>query len=401
MTRFALFTVLLPCCALFWACDDGASQDPPAEMIILTDVDVGPGPDVEPDLGIEVDQAVPDMAPEPEGLALLGAGTHDTANVRLEVVADATDRLSNPQAIAFDPAEPDQLWIVNADDDSMVIVTAPGTPQRDALRLAGPGNSHFFAEPSGLAFGMPGTFATSHREDQPTQATTPGEFMGPTLWTTDLRSYDAGHAGHLDMLHNSPSAAGIAWDRDNAYWVFDGMHQSLTRYDFREDHGPGGAPHEDGIVARFVEGEVGYVPGVVSHLQVDHDAKLLYVADSGNGRIAVLDTRSGSRGQAVGPNFDGTNQFRMNDADLTTFAVDVDGLEMPAGLALHAGHVWVTDNQTSRVLAFDMQGALVDWLDLSDEVPAGGLMGMAFDADGQLYVCDAAADRILRITPTE
>ena len=35
--------------------------------------------------------------------------------------------------------------------------------------------------------------------------------MGPTLWDGNLNIYDGGHASHLDMLHNSPNGAGIAW----------------------------------------------------------------------------------------------------------------------------------------------------------------------------------------------
>ena len=98
------------------------------------------------------------------------------------------------------------------------------------------------------------------------------------------------------MLHNSPNAAGIAWEKDNAYWVFDGMHGSLTRYDFNSDHGPGGTNHRDGIVARFVEGKVSHEPGVPSHMVYRADTLQLYVADTGNSRIAILETSTGNIG---------------------------------------------------------------------------------------------------------
>ena len=59
--------------------------------------------------------------------------------------------------------------------------------------------------------------------------------MGPTLWTNDGSIYNGGHATHYDMLHDSPNGAGIAWESGTAYWIFDGWHQSLTRYNFRND----------------------------------------------------------------------------------------------------------------------------------------------------------------------
>ena len=38
------------------------------------------------------------------------------------------------------------------------------------------------------------------------------------------------HAGHLDMLHNSPNGAGLAWAGGNVYWYYDGYHHALARY---------------------------------------------------------------------------------------------------------------------------------------------------------------------------
>src|SRR5690606_38485909 len=117
--------------------------------------------------------------------------------------------------------------------------------------------------------------------------------------------YDSGHASHLDMLHNSPNGVGIAWDHDNVYWLFDGFHESITRYDFRNDHGLGGEDHRDGIIRRYVEGEVSYVPEVTAGMEIDHATGLLYFSDPGNARIAVLDTTSGAPGGPIGPNYDG------------------------------------------------------------------------------------------------
>jgi DNA-binding beta-propeller fold protein YncE len=345
-----------------------------------------------------VDAGPPD-AGGPTGLAVLGGGVHTPDAVDVSVVANVDDGLVFPRDVAVNPEDPSQVWLVNL-ASTTVVITGYGTATQEAATYSGFGRLHFMARPSALAFGAPGTMATAQEEDEETQPTTPYDFMGPSLWTTDLAIFDAGHSGHIDMLHNSPNGAGIAWETGNVYWVFDGWHQSLTRYDFNMDHGPGGADHSDGIVARYVEGEVGYVDDVPSDLEMDRETGLLYVADTGNARIAVLDTSTGTRGAPISPNYDGTEQYAMDGASLTTFVEGGEpALQRPSGLALHEGHVYVTDNATSRVLAYDMDGELVDWLDLATEVAPSGLMGIDFDADGALLAVDSEGEQLLRVAP--
>lgn len=362
------------------------------------------GTTAKPDAGfVDAGTAPHDAGPRdggeapPTGLPILGNGQHTLDAVIPTVVADPTVGHDRPTDLAFHPTRSDELWVVNQGDNTVWIATSPGEPNVSALWRGGRTiGRHFLPRPSGIAFGSAGDFATIHEEDRITQPTTPGDFMGPTLWPSNLSIFDGGHAGHIDMLHNTPNGMGIAWETGNAYWVFDGYHSSLTRYDFRRDHGPGGSDHSDGKIVRYVEGQVSRVEGVPSHLFFDAATRTLFVADTGHNRIATLDVDSGSRGSSYGPNYDGVEQYEMNGANLVTFVDgDANGLSAPSGLELHDDHVFVGDNATGIISAFSMDGELVDWLDTM--LPAGALTGLAFDSRGRLYYLDAIGGRVLRV----
>jgi sugar lactone lactonase YvrE len=334
------------------------------------------------------------------GLPLLGNGSHTAESVEVTTVVEATAGLDGPRDLEFNPEAEGQLWIVNRNDHSTVVVTDTGADSQSATKYNGPNSRHFMAKPAALAFGQPGRLATAQQENEATQPGTPEDFMGVSLWTSDLDVFDAGHAGHYDMLHNSPLASGIAWDEANAYWVFDGAHGAITRYDFGEDHGAGGTDHRDGVLRRYIDGQLEVSDGVVAHIAFDRDTAMVYIADTGNQRIAVLDTATGEVGGPISPNYDGSDQRYVDDAESRTLVDGTEfGLSRPAGLELHDGHLYVSDNETSTIHAFSTEGEQIDWIDLSEHIPAGGAMGLAFDEQGRLYVANAEDDTILRIAP--
>ena len=142
---------------------------------------------------------------------------------------------------------------------------------------------------------------------------------------------------------------------------------------------------------------MGYVPGVVSHVVYDPARHLVYAADTGNDRIAVLDPATGTDVGATTPNYDGCVQTKMDGATTWTLVDGASyGLVAPSGMETKDDMLFVSDNATSMIYAFSMDGSLVDYLDTG--FPSGTLMGMAFDpTDGSLYVVDALTNRVIRI----
>jgi len=343
------------------------------------------------------------------GIPVLGSGAHTPESVTQTVLATADDGLDIPRDVAFNPSTAGELWIVNrarAGSESMTVLAGVGTGSVTSNTYRGPGAQHFMAQPSALAFGEAGTLATIHETDDLTQGVggTPADFMGPTLHDATLPGFDAGHASHLDMLHNTPNGMGIAWEgAGNVYWVFDGYHSSLTRYDFRTDHGRGGADHSDAEVQRFVEGEVTWVENVPSHLEVDAELRLLYVADTGNNRIATLDIESGTPGGTIpGYFYDGlanSQMTMMTETGLTTL-IDgsAQGMSQPSGLAIAGSLLFVGDHGTGIIYGFDrLTGALLDYLDTG--LGGGALGGLTVDADGNLYYASTLMNEVVRVSP--
>jgi hypothetical protein len=241
------------------------------------------------------------------------------------------------------------------------------------------------------------------------------EFMGPSLWTSDPEIFGESNpeaaaylsnlwgmvadlGSHIDMLHETPLCMGMAWETDNVYWVFNGYHGAINRVDFQDDHGPGWDDHDDGIISRYVSGEVSRVPDVPSHLEMDPTTAFLYIADTGNNAIKVLDTTSGTRGGNLFSQEPRVDHFTMDDAAVWTL---IDGSEhgmvQPSGLAIVEDTLLVTDHGTGVIHAFDLEGNPIDWVDTG--LGEGALMGIIARSLDDIWVIDAKDDRVLRLQP--
>jgi hypothetical protein len=349
------------------------------------------------------------------GIDLLGHDTHSLDSVIVDVVADTEDGLNRAMDLQFNPEVEGELWIVNATDDSVVIVHDATSENATTQKIIDNYAMHFMDNVSAISFGKPGFFATTQEsENTYNDQGSPNEFMGPTLWVSDLDLFGKSNpeaveslsalygfyadlGSHYDMLHDSPMATGIEWSHDNAYWVFDGYHDAISFQDFKEDHGMGWDDHNDGEILRFVSGQIKRSNKVHSGMVLDKDTELLYISDSGNGRIAVLDTTTGTVGARL-PQVDEKRypvHNLVDDAVLTTL-VD-EGLERPSGIVRYGDYLLVGDNGTGIIHAYTLDGEEVDYLDTG--LGNRGIQGINIGPDNALYVATGKNEQVLRIRP--
>jgi hypothetical protein len=352
---------------------------------------------------------------------VLGDGTPESVSLTTLFEASppfvATD-------LDFNPERPDELWVLlrqppagepcnqplpgsksdpscNAYRGRVAIVSDSTGESPSAQVKEDPNAWHFMRTPTGIAFGGGDTFATCGEARTGNWDDQPADFMGPTLWSSapDVFAVQPtnGNGSHLDMLHASPFCMGIAHERDNVYWAFNGQIGALDRYDFRAPHEPGGENHLDGQAWRWALGEVTRVPTVPSHLVFDPSTSLLYAVDGGGARVLRVDTRTGSDGAAM-PTHDAQlpSVTRIDGATIEE-VVRPGVLDRPSGIALNGGTLLVTDNATSRIHMFDLDGNAVRALDTG--LPSGTLAGVAVGPDGKVYLADVTSGVVRRVDP--
>lgn len=387
-TRTLLFATALA----VGACSDGSDTQPQQPE---------PEPSCEDDADCEGDAPVCNASGECEPLppgAPIGVGDGSASSVNFTVVLDpGTPRRSTD--LGFDPSDPSVLWVLNSQDDSVIVVTNPSEPDAEWTRIKDPAADHFMNAAPAIAFGAVSpiygqTFAVCGDSDN--HGT---DFMGPALFSADLdifatQNETTGLGSHLDMLHSTIFCRGIAFGSDDdAYYLFNSDRGTVDKYHFNSEHEPGEEDHSDGEIFRYGAFALEGLEGVPSHLTYDPSSKLLYISDTGTGRVLSLDTASGT----LGNEFSGPEDaFRVRIDDPTYAEVVASGtLTAPSGIELFGGLLYVSDNQQSLFYAFELDGTLVRTLDTG--LPPGSLAGFTFGPDGKIYFVDMLTSRVLRI----
>lgn len=327
-------------------------------------------------------------------------GIVPAARVRLRTVLD--QGLARPVAMAFH--RDGSLWISNRDDDTTLVVDRPGAATMSARRFRDD-SAHFMNNPMQLAFSRSRLeFAVALESvNDYNGAAPPNLFTGPTVFTADRSIFEGGTMSHLDMLHHSPNAVGIAAGAAPAagpdrreYWVFNGNSGSIDRYFFNAPHALGAHDHSDGETYRYGRG-LRRVAGVPGHLALDVASGILYIADTGNGRLAKLDTRAGDVTQAAPIAGYHAETPLLGVPNARIDAVTQPGvLTAPAGLLLSGGKLVVSDHATGHLLVFHPDGTLLG--DADTGVGARALMGLVEAPGGKLWVLDGKQHRLLEVS---
>jgi hypothetical protein len=343
-------------------------------------------------------------------------GDGSLSSVQLTRVYEANPP-RNGTDLGFHPTR-DELWVLQrefyagapctttdhsgceSNEGSVAIVTGAAGQNPEFVWKKDPNAMHFMRRATAIAFGVGDTFGTvgeartGNAEDDPTP------YMGPTWWSSDPAIFAIQAPGkngsHIDMLHQTPFGMGIAHQSDAIFWVFNGDIGSIDKYDFNEPHEPGGEDHADGELLRYVVGQVERKPEVPSHLIFDSSSKLLYIADTGHQRIASLNTEAGTMGEPFQAYDPIEVHNYMDGVDLVDVVLP-GTLQAPSGIELFDDLLFVSDNATSQIHAFDLSGELVRSLDTG--LAPGTLAGIAIGPDQKLYFVDTFTANVTRIDP--
>lgn len=293
-------------------------------------------------------------------------------------------------------------------------------------------SAHFMRRPSGIAFGAPETtlnpgpgsmtmdgeqllsepisyiFPFANCSDHMTGNLTDGApFNGPSLWTADPSIYNGdngteawSNGSHLDMVHGTSYCTGIAWERDNVFWAINGAADSFDRYDFAEPHLAGHYYHEDATITRYQwagDGPV-RVADVPSNAVVSNG--VLYVADSGNGRVISMDLDATGTPAGTFFSYEGLESDRIADAPLATvideaaLAAAWGGAAVPSGLAVLDDETLVVgNNATGHISLLGMDGSIIRTIDTGLGAGTGGLTVF----NGVIYFVHMTERRIYRL----
>jgi len=335
----------------------------------------------------------------------IGTGDGSPASVTFTEIFDGATKRQELVDLAFAEKDPTQLWVVAYGDDTVHVGTGVTAESNGTWKeWYDPAAGHFMHKPVAIAMGADGFFGTcgDNANEQNDPRREPNYFMGPATFTTDpdiftTQNEETGLGSHYDMLHNTSFCRGIAHQEANIYWTFNGQLGSIEKYNFNEWHEPGGDDHSDGEIYRYVEGKVKGVEGVSSHIFYDASDKMLYIADTGNQRIARLDTTTGTEGGRLPLRNEPLKKSAIMKNAVIEDVVPAGVLEEPSGIEVRNDLIYVTDTATSTFHVFDKSGNEVRRLETG--LPKGSLSGFTFGPDGKIYFTNRNAGKVIRIDP--
>jgi hypothetical protein len=328
------------------------------------------------------------------------------ATVTATVVATASDSLNEPRDLDFKPNS-NELWVCNyggSNGGDMVIFYNAGFPNQMSEYRKDTHTSHFMRFPSAFAFGDDGKLAcVSEIQNTSSPSST---FMGPALWLSDTNIYARVFqnnwvsglplGSHVDMLHQSPFAMGIAHDSAMAYWVMDGYFGNICKYDFVNDHGPGYDDHSAGKIWRYTDVSVTRVPLVPSHMVLDKMTGWLYFIDGGPKQIKRMDTHSGTEtGNLTTPSTANETLAGYKKVEFANVEVLGSTAAQPCGIDFYNNRLVVSDYVTGEIYLYSTNGAFT----LLQTIQTGhpGMMGVKVGPDGHIWCVNHDENKVYRL----
>lgn len=320
-------------------------------------------------------------------------------------IATSANQLDKPTDLDFFPIlGKNELWVVNERTEALggstLTIYNPDSSAAEFLPRVDGNAWHFMSLPTGIAFSKENfNFATSPGVKDANHNN--GTFTGPALWSSDPDIYaqpSGGNGSHLDMLHGSPYSMGIASEGDNAFWVFDGWNETIVRYDFRGDHGPGNDDHANGIVRRYTEIQVkkdGFVP---SHLVLDKATGWLYAVDNGNDRVLRLDINSGSVVNTL-PEINEPLAEHSEMGGVTWEVIVQDSIERPCGIEVMGNRLLVGDYASGDIYIYDIENGFAELGRIA--TGQAGLTGIKVGPDGAIWFTNRLQNSLTKVVPGE
>ena len=327
------------------------------------------------------------------------------ANNTTTMRGDSSDGLHRPRDLDFhsSPERENELWVINevsamfdgTSGGSTVTYYNAGLESQWADYRKDSFSAHFMHTASAIAFSENGTFANA-LDVQDANNNSGGYFSGCTLWDSDTsiyaRVYQNGPllGSHWDMIHQSPYSIGIAGEVDNIYWLFDGYHSTIVKYDFQEPHEHGGDNHYDGLVYRHDDVQVMREPGLSSHIDIDENTGWLYICDTGNQRLLRMNINSGQFAESLDTYGEYLEVYaRMEGTEWEE--IPSSGLINPTGLDVYNGRLLISDYANGDIIIFDIDEDQPVELGKFETGLAEEVMGIKVSHDGSIwYVCTNA-----------
>lgn len=322
------------------------------------------------------------------------------------IVANSSNSINKPRDLDFKPNS-NELWVINygtTNGGNVIILFNAGQPNQTSQYRKDSHTSHFMIYPSALAFSDIGEWAsTSEIKNTSSPSST---FMGPSLWSGDTNitakvfqnNWVSGYplGSHLDMLHQSPFAMGVAHDTAKVYWVFDGWNSNICKYDYNVDHSPGYDNHSAGKIWRYTDVVVTRAVGIPSHMVLDKSSKWLYYVDGGSKSVKRLNTLTGTIvGNLTAPNEQLTSYKNVTGATQQTIDTYTS---QPCGIDYYNSRLIVSDYITGEIKIYNTAAATPSLMGIIATGQAG-IMGVKIATDGKIWFVNNTLNTVVRIDP--